>query len=204
MVDQLNAYQHMSDPMYYTLKFVDGHRDDIKAVVMLQRPKDFDNAAVLAQLQEEAGEPGRKRDYMRSYLGGAVKVSTPSVGTQPPSSKEAKSTSTTTSADSKLSSVYAYRKAQGLCYKCGLTYSRGHRCADMVQLRMVEELWQMVSLLKVSGFGSDTDEPLELNTMVLSQATVAGMSTPRTMRFVGHVDGIDVLALLDGQCDCYG
>jgi hypothetical protein len=62
---------------------------------------------------------------------------------------------------------------------------------------MVEELWQMVSLPEVSGSGSDTDEPPELNTMVLSQAAVAKMSTPRTMRFVGHVDGIDVLALLD-------
>jgi hypothetical protein len=61
---------------------------------------------------------------------------------------------------------------------------------------MVEELWQMVSLPEVLGSGSDTDEPPELNTMVLSQAAVAGMSTPRTMRFVGHVDGIDVLALL--------
>jgi hypothetical protein len=48
LVDQLNAYQHMSDPLYYTLKVVDGHRDDIKAVVMLQHPKDFDTTAVLA------------------------------------------------------------------------------------------------------------------------------------------------------------
>jgi hypothetical protein len=89
LVDQLNAYQHMSDPLYYTLKFVDGLRDDIKAVVMLQRPKDFDTAVVLAQLQEEASELGRKLDYMRSYSSGAVRVSTPSVGTQPPSTKEA-------------------------------------------------------------------------------------------------------------------
>jgi hypothetical protein len=54
----------------------------------------------------------------------------------------------------------------------------------------------MVSLPEVSGSSSNTDEPPKLNTMVLSQAAVAGMSTPRTMRFVGHVDGIDVLALL--------
>lgn len=55
LIDKLNAYQTMSDPLYYTLKFVDGLRDDIKAVVMLQRPQDFDTAAVIAQLQEEAG-----------------------------------------------------------------------------------------------------------------------------------------------------
>lgn len=45
----------MPDPLYYTLKFVDGLKDDIKAVVMLQRSSDFDTAVVLAQLQEEAG-----------------------------------------------------------------------------------------------------------------------------------------------------
>jgi hypothetical protein len=32
----------MSDPLYYTLKFVDGLRDEVKAVVMLQRPSDLD------------------------------------------------------------------------------------------------------------------------------------------------------------------
>jgi hypothetical protein len=65
LVDKLNAYQHMSDPLYYTMKFVDGLRDGIKAVVMIQRPKDFDTAAVLAQLQEEAGEMIKKREPRR-------------------------------------------------------------------------------------------------------------------------------------------
>lgn len=69
LVDQLNAYQRMSDPLYYTMKFVDGLRDDIKAVVMLQRPKDFDTAAVLAQLQEEAGEMVKKHDYRKASTG---------------------------------------------------------------------------------------------------------------------------------------
>jgi hypothetical protein len=56
------------------------------------------------------------------------------------------------STDSRLASLYAYHKAQGLCYKCGLQYARGHKCADTIQLQMVEELWQMVPL-------PDTDDP---------------------------------------------
>jgi hypothetical protein len=36
LVDQLNAYQTMPDPLCYTMKFVDGLHDEIKAVVMLQ------------------------------------------------------------------------------------------------------------------------------------------------------------------------
>jgi hypothetical protein len=38
LIDNLNAYQSMPDLLFYTLKFVDGLRDDIKVVVMLKRP----------------------------------------------------------------------------------------------------------------------------------------------------------------------
>lgn len=50
LVDQLNSYQEMKDPLYYTTWFLDGLRHDIKSTVMIQRPKDLDTAFVLAQL----------------------------------------------------------------------------------------------------------------------------------------------------------
>jgi hypothetical protein len=59
----------MADPLYYTLKFIEGLKDDIKVVVMLQRPFDFDTVVVLAQLQEEAGDLGKKQDYKKPYSG---------------------------------------------------------------------------------------------------------------------------------------
>jgi hypothetical protein len=69
---------------------------------------------------------------------------------------------------------------------------------------MVEELWQMVSLSETEMLSSseanlrlpEPEENIEIN-MMLSQAAVKGISTPRTMRFVGHIGDIDVLALLD-------
>jgi hypothetical protein len=42
----------------------------------------------------------------------------------------------------------------------------------------------------------DEDEP-ELNIMVLSQATTQGHEAPCTMKFVGHIECMDILALLD-------
>jgi hypothetical protein len=42
----------------------------------------------------------------------------------------------------------------------------------------------------------DEDGP-ELNIMVLSQATARGHEAPRTMKIVGHIEGMDILALLD-------
>lgn len=55
-MDQLRAYNHNADPVFYIICFLDGLRDDIKSVVMLQRPKDLDTAFVLAKLQEEVGD----------------------------------------------------------------------------------------------------------------------------------------------------
>jgi hypothetical protein len=45
------------------MRFMDGLRDDIRLVIMVQRPIDLDTAYVLAQLQEEVGD--RKRDTQK-------------------------------------------------------------------------------------------------------------------------------------------
>jgi hypothetical protein len=40
------------DPMFYTMCFIDGLRADIKAIVLVLRPKDLDSACTIALLQE--------------------------------------------------------------------------------------------------------------------------------------------------------
>jgi hypothetical protein len=40
--------------MFYTIRFIDGLRADIKAIVLVLRPKDLDTACTVAMLQEEA------------------------------------------------------------------------------------------------------------------------------------------------------
>lgn len=72
LVDQLNAYSQTSDPMYFTMRFIDGLKPEIKAVVLVQRPKTFDTACSLALLQEEvttpvAAKPVRGGDWYSSY-----------------------------------------------------------------------------------------------------------------------------------------
>jgi hypothetical protein len=54
LVDHLSAYEANVDPLYYTMRFVDGLRDDIRSVVMVQRPSTLDTACSLALVQEEA------------------------------------------------------------------------------------------------------------------------------------------------------
>jgi hypothetical protein len=50
LVDQLTAYGHVTEPVYYAMRFVDGLRDDIRTAVSLHRPATFDTAASLALL----------------------------------------------------------------------------------------------------------------------------------------------------------
>jgi hypothetical protein len=55
LVDQLIVYGHSaSDRHYFTTRFIDGVRDDIKSVVLVQRHVDLNTASTLAFLQEEA------------------------------------------------------------------------------------------------------------------------------------------------------
>lgn len=55
LVDQLKSYAVAVDQVYFTTRFVDGLRLDIRAIVIVHRPKTLDTACTLALLQEEAG-----------------------------------------------------------------------------------------------------------------------------------------------------
>lgn len=50
LIDQLRAYAPHLDPIYYTQRFIEGLRDDLKSVILVQRPSSLDTACLLAQL----------------------------------------------------------------------------------------------------------------------------------------------------------
>jgi hypothetical protein len=176
---------------------------------MLQRPLDLDTAMVLAQLQEEAGVMMKRNG---SKWGDSTTTFKPRQGAAPvqpvkePKHMTASSTCDKSSGgplpstDECIASLYAYHKAKGLCYKCGLQYNHGHRCSDTVQLQVVEELWQMVQCTNTKAVAECAEVPednVEINALQLSKAAVDGSEAPRTMKFVGHIAGMDILALLD-------
>jgi hypothetical protein len=188
LVDQLNAYNLPSDSLYYTTKFIDGLRSDIKSIVLIQHPQDLDTAYVLSQLQEEVAEATKQQDFKgssRTFTKAPHTNGQPTViVSKPPAT------------DDKLAALYAYRKAKGLCYKCGLAYSRGHKCADTVQLHLVDEIWQFLQLPDEEE--SPTFEPVEeLRILSLSLATTSVKDTPKTIPFLGHIGDIEILVLLD-------
>jgi hypothetical protein len=65
LVDVLVTYEHTTDPLYYIMKLIDGLRDDIKYVILVQHPGYLDTTCALALLQEEA-DTSRRRDFRSS------------------------------------------------------------------------------------------------------------------------------------------
>ena len=53
IINHLNSYSDSIHPYYFLTRFVEGLRNDIRAVVLVKRPPDLDTACALALLQEE-------------------------------------------------------------------------------------------------------------------------------------------------------
>jgi hypothetical protein len=148
-------------------------------------------------------EANKSRDYKTSSKGFSKYPSVTSMGTDSrvpvPSKLEVSIPQVPTkshSTEDKLATLYAYMKAKGLCYKCGLTYARCHKCVETVQLHLVEELWQFMN------FSDDEDQsvdqaPEELHMLNISQAAISGTDSLNTIRFLGHIAGMEILVLLD-------
>jgi hypothetical protein len=89
-MDQLHAYNSNVEPLYYTTRFIDGLKDDIKYFIVVQRPKYLDTACCLALLQEENGVIQSKELKFQGYgtrtkpfLKGALPLPRPPIATKP-------------------------------------------------------------------------------------------------------------------------
>ena len=99
-------------------------------------------------------------------------------------------------ADPKLQAIKAYRRALGLCYKCGAKWSKDHTCHPEVLLA-VEALWD-----SFDSSEADCSEILEKPVpeqlfVVISKAAALGASAACTIRFAGTVGGHPALILID-------
>jgi hypothetical protein len=61
----LHAYESVTDPLYYTTRFIDGLHPSIRSSILMQQPLDLDTACVLASLQEEEFISTKKPEYKR-------------------------------------------------------------------------------------------------------------------------------------------
>jgi len=108
-----------------------------------------------------------------------------------------KNKSDKTDTDDKFKSLMAFRKKNGLCYKCGEKWSHGHRCPPQISLHVIEELFDA---LEHSDEPDDltSDEESDRQTVMALSTTLAQQPTQRrTMKLQGKIGIQDVLILVD-------
>jgi hypothetical protein len=152
--------------------------------VLLHRPKDLDTASSLAILEEEVLSGSLAKEYKRldSYSSTrSLFKSTPIASSTPTSLIEQQAGTATTKPDEKLANLMAYRKAQGLCFKCGGKWGPQHKCPASVPLNMIEEVWQLLDdcSADITTNSSDSD-PDKL--MSLSDQAVKGTCATHTLK----------------------
>jgi hypothetical protein len=84
--------------------------------------------------------------------------------------------------DSKLAAVKAYRRTLGLCFKCGMKWSKDHTCSQQV-LYVVEVLWESFSNEECPAAPEPTFDPDEQLCLALSKAASCGSPASRTIYF---------------------
>lgn len=185
--------------MFYTMRFIDGLHADIKAIVLVLRPKDVDTACTVALLQEEAGSvvqqrPIRSGDWSSTPRLPAVPRT--AVPLPPPPRQDKQAPAPQASSDSKLAVIKSYRRALGLCFKCGVKWSKDHKCAPEV-LHAVEILWDSLDDDECQSNTDDQPGPNEQVCLALSKSACSGSPSSRTIRFQAVIAGIPVHVLID-------
>ena len=152
-MDQLSAYQNTADPLYFTTRFVEGLRPDLRVVVLLQKGQTTSSIQVARSLQEEVTEPGHRREFQKrdpgfwskpGYRGPSMAVLSHSDTTsQEPQGLSKPSNTHVPSTDDKFKALRAYRRAKGLCDRCAEKWSKGHTCATSVQLHAMQEVLEL-------------------------------------------------------------
>lgn len=106
-------------------------------------------------------------------------------------------TSPPVSVEEKFHALRTSHRAQELCVRCGAKWSRDHRCSEMVQLSLVQDLLDIfpdVDAIEEEGPSSPTSSQIMLH---LSVAALAGAPAPKTLCLTGILQGKSVSILVD-------
>ncbi|VAI24746.1 unnamed protein product [Triticum turgidum subsp. durum] len=211
LMNHMISYSELTHPYFFLTRFIEGLRPDIRAVVLIQRPPDLDTACSLALLQEEVADgeallyqhKGKSTpSVLRASTSSAP--STPSFFSRPPTptpmAEDRRDTDAArASADaSKISALRAFRRARGLCYKCGERWGKDHTCPPTVQMHVVEELLALFTVEEELGdHQQNPTEYEEDNLCTISKQAVDGSPGPGVLQLHAWIQGREVSLLVD-------
>jgi hypothetical protein len=212
LMHQLLAHENQLTSAMITTRFIDGLRDDVKSAIIIQRPPDLDTACALAILQEEVlmhmGRRDMRRTDFSNFTQSSVKSAPMSLPLPPAiSHKVAGNTEdrrgnvhgTSKSDEGKLTALRAYRRAKGLCFRCGERWGHTHRCSTSVPLHLVEEMWELAIEGEevVEETEGNTVEPAGENVLAISLDAVSGGEGNKTIYLWASIHCQQVLVLVD-------
>ncbi|KAL4558953.1 hypothetical protein LXL04_031079 [Taraxacum kok-saghyz] len=89
------------------------------------------------------------------------------------------------------------KRNRGLCYKCDDKWFKGHKCKTQVNVILVEEEEELQNSELVDDQTTGPDRPEKGEGVEVSLNSVAGMSSPKTMRLQGRIQDRAVVTLID-------
>ena len=98
--------------------------------------------------------------------------------------------------DDKLKTMIAFRRKNGLCFKCGEKWGHGHKCPPQVSLHVIEELLDAIDMQGDSMSDSDEEEA-EPDCVLAVSLDTSAVAPKRTMKLHGMVGDKKVLILVD-------
>lgn len=200
---QLISLDSSLNTKFFVSKFVLGLKDELRTAVRLQAPSSVTRAVSLARIQEEELE-----------LYGPRQRVIPSGKSPITSLASSSSTAMSVSGTKRIVDDYGrerqlrdYRRANGLCFRCGDKYSKEHKCQKPMQLLTI----QLGEFGEV--FTEDTVQALELLTepdatpvqcCQLSLQAVSGGEASKTIRLRAQVGDQTMIILVDsGSSNCF-
>jgi hypothetical protein len=170
-----------------------------------------DIACVLALMQEAAVDSTKRKEgrrfessFHRTTPKLAFLLPTPLIDKHQESQyvedRRSVDTHRTSSSYDKLWAFKQYKQAKGLYDRCVERWTYGHKCTRIVQLHVIQELWDLFPNDELSANSRDSagaSEELAQLCAFLSEAPISGVESARSMRLIGNIQGHQVLMLVD-------
>ena len=103
---------------------------------------------------------------------------------------------------SKLTALRNYRRAKGLCFKCGKRWGKDHTCPPTVQMHIVKELLAMFPQDDAPQESPPTSPRSdEENLCTLSRQDEDGSSDPGVLQLHAWLQGHEILVMVDSGRD---
>jgi hypothetical protein len=139
-------YNPAFDETFFVTRFMAGLRDEIRSAILLHRPSDVDTASALAMIQEQELEQSRTKSSGWNFtIGAARTVPGQDKYKQHEPVKPAGKWKEDT--NDKLAMLKAFRRRNGLCFKCGEKWGPAHKCPAHVSLHVLEELLDAMDIV---------------------------------------------------------